>query len=478
MIKTEDSQWISQWPDGIIAINSDSNIAFASPAAEELLGWSTDELTGKTLHETICVDTREFSHDELDCPLNLGSQDSTLNTQSGVWRKKDGVNVNVDYRLIKLKLKGNVNYVISFISSQDLEYNQAELDKFAAYANHSPAPIAEFDEQGYMLFGNSSLQELLIEYGFTEQGNPRILPAEIDTFCRKSIETNTAVTAVEINIGGTWFSWNFYPLETSFSTSVLGYAFDITDRKEAEEVARIERARSRRDFYAKMIHELRTPLNAIIGFADVLIWRAAKNLSEKDIQLIKTIKVAGLQLNDQVSDTLDVSKIEAGKMEVVIDTVNIRKILEEIDEQMRSLAMAKKLEYSFDCSETIAIASDSRKLKQILVNLVSNAVKYTRKGSVSVNVDLAKVADKNSEDEVEGIQICVKDTGVGIPQDQLDGLFQTYVQVKEDQNRSIQGTGIGLALVEELIRLLEAEIVVESTYGEGSSFIVKLPLEF
>ncbi len=471
----EDSQWLSQWPDGIIAVDDQYKIIFISPAAESLLGWKTSEINNESLHKIICVDTREFSHTEIDCPLYLGLQETNLTTQSGVWRKKDGMNINIDYRLININIGNNISYIVSFVNSQDLEYNQAELNKFAAYSNHSPAPIAEFDQQGYMLFGNASLQEHLLEFGFTELGAPKILPANLDEYCSQCIAAHAPISAVEINLGDVWFSWSFYPLKTGESVSVLGYAFNITDRKIAEKEARIERARSRRDFYAKMIHELRTPLNAIIGFADVLILRTGKSLAEKDMQLLKTIKASGLQLNDQVSDTLDISKIEAGKMTVDFEWVDVAKLLAEIDEQMRSFAVVKKLQYHYTCPAKLQLETDARKLKQIFVNLISNAIKYTRKGYVSVDISHCTLINK--EREIAGIKISIKDTGVGIPSDQLDCLFKTYTQVKEEQNQFIQGTGIGLALVEELVRLLNAEISVESTYGEGSHFIVKLPIE-
>ncbi|WNO09107.1 ATP-binding protein [Teredinibacter sp. KSP-S5-2] len=460
-------EWAKIWPDGIIAVDHQHKIVDVSETGLNLLQAGKNDLLEKSLHHVLCVNIRNLQHSEEDCPFNGAGNYSNTDVISAVWNKMNGEYIGVDYRIIHFPEDPTIKYILTFIDNRDLDYNRAELDKFAAYINNSPNPIAEFDREGYLIFSNEAMQEHLVSFGFSDEGQARILPVDFQQICRQCVEQKKTISSVEVNVLGRWFSWYFQPVVIQDEITILGYAINISEQKRAQEEARLARERSRRDFYAKMMHELRTPLNAIVGFADVLLWRASKNLSEKDLRLLKTIKNSGLQLNDQISDTLDISKIEAGKMTVELEQFDLQELLSEIDEQMRTLAANKGLIYEFICPGNLDIVTDKRKLRQILLNLISNGVKYTQEGNVTCIVE--PIIEKRS------IEFRIEDTGIGIAEDQLSGLFQSYQRIKDEKNKGILGTGLGLALVEELVRLLRGTIHVESVYGEGSQFIVTLP---
>ena len=223
----------------------------------------------------------------------------------------------------------------------------------------------------------------------------------------------------------------------------------------------------RRDFYAKMIHELRTPLNAIMGFSDILLARSQTKLSARECKNLQAIKNAGFQLNELVTDTLDISKIEAGFMTLDRAEFDVTALCNTFLPQIESLAAAKNLTFETVLPKVAVMKSDQQKVRQILINLLSNAIKYTRQGAVTLTVKLSDGC----------IRFSIADTGVGIPDAQKHKLFGNYSQIDDAQNAGICGTGLGLALVGELVKLLKGEVAVQSEYSQGSEFIVTLPLQ-
>ncbi len=471
----EAEAWLQHWPDGLIALDQSHNILFISPYAQHLLGYMDEHFLGSNVHASLCAHSRDVIHTPESCPLI--NQPSQLEVQSAYWLCANGNNLSVDYRIFALPGGNHVSHkVISFQSNTERLHNQAEMQKFAVYVDHSPAPIGEFDQEGQLLFANPSLQEKILAFGFNEWGCGLIFPEALVSLCATCCGEHQEVHNVEIEIEGHWFGWHFYPIvdQLDGSVTVMGYAFDITHQKVAEAEVAKRQAEARRDFYAKMVHELRTPLNAIVGFSQVLLRRTQSNLPERDLASLQAIRAAGLQLNEMVSDTLDISKIEAGKMEVQLEAFVLNDLVEQVSEQLVTLAEAKKLQYEVTCAPNLECYSDKKKVRQIIVNLVSNAIKYTQQGSVALT--LKKVSQHGSDTVADtAIALRVEDTGIGIPEDQIDGLFRAYEQVSEEQNRGIQGTGLGLALVAELVNMLEGEISVESQVGKGSIFTVILP---
>ena len=457
------------WPNGLIAVNHSGKIVALSIHAQEITGWDAVDAYQKTPHEVFCSNSRGFAHKPEDCPLLLKNLSDEL--CSFIWKKKNGENLSVDAQKIEIHIE-ECAYFIHFIDNSERLHNQEELSTFYEYVNNSPSAIAEFDIEGQIIFSNDAFNQHLEEFDFNDIGRANILPENIEEICARAIESENLDFhfQAEKKINQKFFRWQFQTIESSESRSLLGYAFDITALKEAEALAEERKNQSRKEYFAKMVHELRTPLNAIVGFSDILLSRTANKLSEQEIKRLKSIKNAGLQLNDLVTDTLDFSKIESGKMSIDISEFSISEVGMSLHDQMHTLAEQKGLEYNYIPSTQRTVFSDKIKVRQIIVNLVSNAVKYTKSGTVDLAI--SEIVDQELN---ECFLISVRDTGIGIPEDKIPKLFISYEQVESEATKDIQGTGLGLALVKDLVNLLGGKINVSSVLNEGSQFDVLLP---
>jgi len=223
-------------------------------------------------------------------------------------------------------------------------------------------------------------------------------------------------------------------------------------------------------FVANMSHELRTPLNAIIGLTEMMVTNAARFGTEKALEPLRRVHRAGTHLLGLINQVLDLSKIEAGKLELSPEIVNLPPLIDEVVGTARQLAEQNNNKLTTECPQDIPpITVDPMRLRQILLNLLSNACKFTKDGEVSL------VVTQHVGDGENTIDIAVRDTGIGMTPDQLGKLFQEFTQADASTARKFGGTGLGLAITQRLCRLMGGDVIVTSELGKGSVFTVSLP---
>ncbi|MCD6386546.1 GAF domain-containing sensor histidine kinase, partial [Candidatus Sumerlaeota bacterium] len=220
-------------------------------------------------------------------------------------------------------------------------------------------------------------------------------------------------------------------------------------------------------FIASMSHELRTPLNSIIGFTGIILQGMAGEITEEQRKQLTMVKNSANHLLALITDVIDVSKIEAGKVELAIEEFDLSILLQEVKDSITVAVEKKDLKMSLEMPEKLVIKSDERRVKQIIVNLISNAVKFTDEGEIE-----AKVTKKDNM-----VEVSVRDTGIGIRKEHMDRLFKAFSQIPVEGTPK-ESTGLGLYLSQKIADLLGGKITAESEFARGSEFTLTLPLKY
>ncbi|KRG64637.1 hypothetical protein ABB27_16200 [Stenotrophomonas terrae] len=247
----------------------------------------------------------------------------------------------------------------------------------------------------------------------------------------------------------------------------------------AQELARASQYKT--DFLANMSHELRTPLNSLLILSKELAENESGHLDVEEVEAAAVIHDSGSNLLRLINDILDLSKIEAGKMDVHREEVRVDAITREVTRHFRHMAMENRLEFAIDVDPSMpeALVTDRSKLQQVLNNLLGNAFKFTREGSVTLRMaiaDAAMLTRIGAASDEQHVALTVRDTGIGIPEERLDSIFEAFEQVDSSTSRHYGGSGLGLAIARRLAQLLGGQLVVDSEQGKGSSFSLVLPL--
>jgi len=228
-------------------------------------------------------------------------------------------------------------------------------------------------------------------------------------------------------------------------------------------------SRAKSDFLANMSHEIRTPINAIIGMNEMIL-RECKDQSV--LEYASNIESASRTLLATINDILDFSKIESGKMEIVVNEYNLGKLLNDTITMIKIKSEQKKLKFEVSVDENLPerLLGDEIRVKQVLINILNNAVKYTNEGVVKLSIKGSLSEDKS----IVNLKMSVKDSGIGIKEENLATLFEGFSRFDLSKNRHIEGTGLGLAITHQLVTMMDGNIDVSSVYGEGSTFIVNI----
>ncbi len=480
-------------------VGADGKIIWANQAEFDLLGYKPEEYIGKSI--------MDFHADEavIEDILKRLKQNETLQNYRARLRSKDGsikhvlINSNV---LIK---DGNFVHTRCFTRdvTREVEVLQrlqegkqltkavidAALD--AVVVTDQDGIITEWNKQAENIFGWSNLEAI---------GQPMstmIIPEEYREAHRKGMERFLATREAKIlnrriEITAINRDLKVFPIELTVAfvekdNKVFFTAFirDITEKKliDSQLTQALKSAEEARDkaetanmakneFLANMSHEIRTPMNAIIGLSNIL--NMSSPLTQKQKEFIKTLQMSADSLLALINDLLDISKIEANTVQLEEIPFNLTQLTNEVISMVTVRAREKGLNFTMEgeCVRDKHFIGDPTRIRQMILNLCSNAVKFTEKG----NIDISITCSDNETPGIEDICIAVTDTGIGIPQEKIETIFNKFIQADSSINRRYGGTGLGLAITKTLTEIMKGTITVESEEGVGSTFKICLPL--
>ncbi|MBC9911114.1 PAS domain S-box protein [Chitinophaga varians] len=463
---------------------------YVSPRSEELTGYPNTTLVGK--HYSLLLEDKEFERLKIFYlqQLENGDEYSSLRfeiiTRTGEkkWVEQlayliTGENGRKTFECIVRDIDRE------YRKEQHIQYLQKRLE---AILDNMPSMMFVKDMPGNYLLVNNRFMEVMgvskediVGKTDTELHYPWV--ERYAEMSRKVLETGTREKTEEtLTIDGKTYHFllTMFPLRNA-SHEMIGICCigtDLTEKtlylqqeKEAREKA-VEAQKSQETFLANMSHEIRTPMNGIVGMTQLLLQEKA--LSAVQQEYVTAIRRSAENLLVIINEILDFSKIKAGKLEVVSEPFNLREVINSTAFPLQLQAREKGLVFNIRTAENmpVELLGDAVRLRQILTNLIENAIKFTPKGHVTVTVTLVS-ADKNNSGVRLGFEI--KDTGIGIPADKLEVIFESFSQSHKGNSRDFGGTGLGLTICKHLIDLQNGSLRVESTPDKGSIFYFELP---
>ncbi len=480
--------------DAILMMNPRGEISYWNPAAEAILGYGEEEAIGKDLH-TLLVPERYSEAQGAAMPefVRTGCGNVIGKTRELPARRKDGREITVDLSLSALCIAGEWHAV--GIMRDITKRKQAEqlLQRSEEQFHQLAENVREVfwmtpPEAGRILYVSPAYEQV---WGRTCESLYRDPASWLATIHPDDAERARLFFTRRLPVEGDgleyrirtpdgrekWIRDRAFPIRDKSGNVVrcAGIAEDITERKtyEAELIRARELAeaanRAKSVFLATMSHELRTPLNAILGFTELLELEMSDRGMDDWKMDIQQVRKAGQHLLELISDVMDLSKIEAGKIELQPESFDIATLVGEIAASVEPMAAKNQVEVQVACDPAI-IYGDRLRIRQCLFNLVGNACKFTRRGWVRVEAKPESGADGT------WYTVRVIDTGIGMRREDLHRLFNDFTQLDASSTRKYGGSGLGLAISRRLSRMMGGDITVESVLGQGSTFTLRLPM--
>lgn len=472
--------------DLIQSVSPDGRILYVNSAWKRILGYSDEDLERLTLLDIVHPAHRDGLQREFDRVM-AGEPSRRFNVE---YIAADGRVVILSGSTGAQRVQGRAvatQGIFRDVTDQRMAERQLADSKanLTALVENTGDAIWSVDRQHRLITFNSAYS-LAIEARTGREPKVGDLPIDVygpdaaDWYAEVyqqalSGERHVALRTDEVEGQLRYFEFYANPIQgdDGISGSVL-FGKDVTPRVRAEEALRVAKDeaeaanKAKSDFLASMSHELRTPLNSIIGFTNILLKNKDGRLNEKDVGFMERVLSNGKHLLELINEVLDLAKVEAGRMELVIEPVDLGHLVVETVGQLEGQAKVKEGNVALIADvppEVEAVDTDSAKLKQVIINLVGNALKFTHEGAVTVRLVVG--ADKRTP-----VAIAVQDTGIGIPSDRLSAIFEAFQQAEAGTARKYGGTGLGLAISRSICLLMGYDLIVESEVGKGSTFTI------
>ena len=484
--------------DGVVVIDESGCIESINPAALRLFGYQPDELIGKNVSSLIPEPDRS-KHEKQNSHDTIGGTTLVIGVGREVHaRRKDGSTFPVELSVVEMRLGGERHFtgIIRDISKrkvriENLNKANAELRLTALVAQETENAVIITDRDGHILWVNNGFSKIT-EYAFKEvigrRPNEFLQGPDTDRALvkrmGKALRSGKGVKEEIVNYTKSgrpyWVSLQIAPVidEEGKITRFVALEDDITERRrtvfelQTAKNAAEEANRAKSSFLATMSHEIRTPMNGVVGMIDVL---RRTPLDDNQRDLMENVQESAFALLTIIDDILDVSKIEAGRLELERAPVSLGRLVETVSETVLPMARRKGIELLiYNDPLTPTLYADAVRLRQILFNLLGNAVKFTgndqhRSGRIVVTSECRSL----SQDRVE-LNLQVRDNGIGMNAETQERLFQPFVQGESSTTRRFGGTGLGLTICRRLTDMMGGTVIVESRVGEGSNFFVRL----
>lgn len=473
-------------PDPMLVTDASGDIILCNERAYRLFGYDKGELIGQKIEILVPHEHRQ-GHDKKregyhqDARVRYMGQTGTLTALA-----KSGANIPVEISLSPIDSEEGMMVAAAMRDITQRQKAEKELNDsrnlLQAMIDNSPALISLKDIHGHYLIVNKMWQQInqLTPEEVIGKRADDLLPSDIAAIIKnhdvEAIETGELIQDEEVYPGadGVVRTFNAYKFPVRDSEgkvfAVGGVSSDITELVAAREEANAAN-RAKSDFLANMSHEIRTPMNAIIGMSYLAL---QTKLTPRQEDYVQKINGAANALLGIINDILDFSKIEAGKLALEVIPFNLDDVMASLTDLIQVKVQEKKLEFLIDVAPDVprGLKGDPLRLNQILINLVNNAVKFTAEGEILVKIELLQ-----SDAAQRELYFTVSDSGIGLTEEQLEGLFEAFSQADASTTRKYGGTGLGLSICKNLVDLMGGRIWAESEFGRGSQFKFTVQLE-
>nr|WP_145163461.1 PAS domain S-box protein [Paenibacillus terrae] len=474
-------------PFGVAVITVRGEWVQANPALTRILGYSWEELQKQRFERLIYREDLETNLNQVKTLIQNYPEQTSIEVEGRYMRKDERIVWAAVHISIMPDAEGNPEHYIVVLN--DISHTKAAeqklqetVERYTSLKRYNHDAIISLDLNGNILNANTRAEQMTgckvsemagrsiarfigernLQRVLKEALNNPTVEQDIKTLRHKDghmVEVITTLAPIIINNKNV----GFYII-----------AKDFTEQRQlimAKELAESTN-KAKSEFLAMMSHEIRTPMNGVIGMTDLL--ETTTDLDDEQKEYIEIIRKSGETLLAIINDILDFSKVEAGMTELQEDLFDLKQCIQETFDMVSAKASAKQLEMSFTVEDDIPemLFGDPKRIKQVLMNLVGNAVKFTLHGGITVSV--RKVFE---EDELIDLEFKVSDTGIGIPDNKLEAIFEPFSQVDNFMTRNYEGTGLGLAISKKLVNVMGGNIWVEKKEGPGTTFVFTVLLK-